>query len=87
MRPLILLMVLVFLASACATDRNLTKHDLVEMGKNLGPGTSLVYTRSTEIEMLKIEDKSRKGSVTIKRYKKKPKEKQKVVPTIKIEGR
>jgi outer membrane lipoprotein-sorting protein len=69
MKLLIPLLLLAFLASACATDRNLTKQDLAELRKSLGSGQTLFYTKITaNVEVFEI----RKNKEVRKKKLKKP---------------
>jgi len=55
MRPLILLLALVFLASGCATTDRIAKQDLIELRKGLGSGQTLFYTKITaNVEVFEI---------------------------------
>lgn len=75
MKRLVLLLALVFLASACATGEMITKPNLVELGKSLGPEQTLIYTRITEVETLEIKNNAKKPI-----FKKKPGRKKKYQP-------
>lgn len=82
MKRLVPLLVLAFLACACASNETFTKKGIVELGKSLKSGQTLYYNKITEVETLEI-----KGAGKPKTPVKKPKNK-KVLPIIKItEGR
>lgn len=84
------LVLLAFLASliGCAGKGDLTRKDLIELGKELQPQHTLRYKKVVVEETIEITNTEKRGPVVVKRKRPKKKEeeapKQKKVQTYKI---